>query len=429
MVGSVLTAGVAFTGQAAAATQSVSSCTTIDESGTYELTSDVDAGGETCFDIRASDVTLDGNGYTVTGAGGSERAFGVFVNGTEASVSNVTVTDVSVNRWFIGYHVRGASDVTIADTTAVDDRFYGYWVVTSDGVDIEDAVARDHTRSEGEGVSIIRSTDMVLDNVTSVDNDYGIHVDNDARDIRIVDSEISGNNNWGYYMRGYSGSGPANVTATNLTLGDAVVDVVASQNVVLEGADSLPAAPENGQAVSPPLRASTAGGSADSVLNLSAHYDDDGVNESSVELRQYDTDASEWSASPSSVVDADANTVTSPVEFTTNGVIFLSAVGRNATDGGSEPEPEPANFSVSELSAPANATVGDTVTVTANVTNTGGTEATQTVEFGLDTDADGTLDPLGINESVTLAAGASEMVSFDVPTDGLAAGTYTHGVS
>jgi len=82
----------------------------------------------------------------------------------------------------------------------------------------------------------------------------------------------------------------------------------------------------------------------------------------------------------------------------------------------------PANFQVSDLTAPSSATQGDSIQVTATVQNTGDQQGTQTVEFTFD----GTvLD----DESVTLAAGASQPVSFTVDTTPVAAGTYTHGVS
>ncbi|MFB6105925.1 MAG: CARDB domain-containing protein [Halobacteriaceae archaeon] len=85
---------------------------------------------------------------------------------------------------------------------------------------------------------------------------------------------------------------------------------------------------------------------------------------------------------------------------------------------------EPAFFDVSNLSAPANVTQGDPVTVTADVTNTGGTNATQSVEFRFEGTA-------LANETVSLDAGESRAVTFTVDgttTAGLAPGTYTHGV-
>lgn len=83
-------------------------------------------------------------------------------------------------------------------------------------------------------------------------------------------------------------------------------------------------------------------------------------------------------------------------------------------------EPQPF-FEVSNLDAPANVTVGENVTVTATITNTGGAEGTQTVEFQFNNGTSAT-------EDVTLAAGANTTVEFVLNTEGLSAGTYTHGV-
>ena len=84
--------------------------------------------------------------------------------------------------------------------------------------------------------------------------------------------------------------------------------------------------------------------------------------------------------------------------------------------------PDPASFQVSNLTAPSTATQGEPIEVTATVENTGTEEGTQTVEFEFD-------GSVLADQSVTLAGGASEEVSFDVDTTGVAAGTYTHGVA
>jgi PGF-CTERM protein len=92
--------------------------------------------------------------------------------------------------------------------------------------------------------------------------------------------------------------------------------------------------------------------------------------------------------------------------------------------------PLPANFSVSDLDAPSTVTQGENVTVTANVTNTGGLEGTQDVTFRLDANGDGTLEAgeTLASETVTLTSGETTSIEFEASTDGLATGTYLHGV-
>ena len=86
-----------------------------------------------------------------------------------------------------------------------------------------------------------------------------------------------------------------------------------------------------------------------------------------------------------------------------------------------EPADEVDSFEVSELDAPESATVGDTIDVSATVTNPNEEEATQTVAFRLEGD-------VIAREDVTLAEGESSTVSFGVDTSEVPPGEYVHGV-
>jgi hypothetical protein len=93
--------------------------------------------------------------------------------------------------------------------------------------------------------------------------------------------------------------------------------------------------------------------------------------------------------------------------------------------------PDPANFQVSNLNAPASATQGDNITVSADVTNDGDEEATQTVQFRLDVGDDGFGDAgdVVLSQDVELDPEESTTVEFtDIDTSELAPGDYTHGV-
>jgi len=83
---------------------------------------------------------------------------------------------------------------------------------------------------------------------------------------------------------------------------------------------------------------------------------------------------------------------------------------------------EPANFQIVGLS-PSDATVtqGDTVVVDVTVQNVGDEDGTQTVELDI--------NGIGFDESLTLAGGEADSVSFSVPTDDVEPGDYTHTVS
>ncbi|WP_161945920.1 BGTF surface domain-containing protein [Halalkaliarchaeum desulfuricum] len=83
-------------------------------------------------------------------------------------------------------------------------------------------------------------------------------------------------------------------------------------------------------------------------------------------------------------------------------------------------DPDPATFEVSDLDAPAEIDVGESVTVSATITNTGELEGTQTVEWQLEGD-------VVASEEVTLDADEDTTVEFTATPD-LDAGDYTHGI-
>ncbi|WP_170938207.1 CARDB domain-containing protein [Halorubrum sp. Hd13] len=94
-------------------------------------------------------------------------------------------------------------------------------------------------------------------------------------------------------------------------------------------------------------------------------------------------------------------------------------------------EPAAADFQVSNLQAPENATQGDAIDVSAEIDNAGEQTATKSVEFRIDANGDGFGDAgdVALSQNVELAGGESTTVEFtDVDTNPLAPGTYDHGV-
>ncbi|WP_336339647.1 PKD domain-containing protein [Haloarcula brevis] len=93
--------------------------------------------------------------------------------------------------------------------------------------------------------------------------------------------------------------------------------------------------------------------------------------------------------------------------------------------------PEPANFSVENLDAPSSVTQGETITVSAEIANEGEQADTQTIEFRLDADGNGTIETEETlaSQNVSLNAGETTEITFDgLETDPLTIGDYTHGV-
>lgn len=80
-----------------------------------------------------------------------------------------------------------------------------------------------------------------------------------------------------------------------------------------------------------------------------------------------------------------------------------------------------AAFGILNLNAPASTTSGDSITVEATVTNTGTTSGSTEVQYRIGQEVIG-------SETVSLEAGESTTVTFDVDVPALEPGTYSHGV-
>jgi hypothetical protein len=136
------------------------------------------------------------------------------------------------------------------------------------------------------------------------------------------------------------------------------------------------------------------------ALRLTLQYHDSqvpaGVAEEDLTIAYFDEDAGEWIELEGDV-DTEANTVTTRVRhFTTFAIL-----------GGIKP----AAFSVDGLTvSPAEATMGESVTISARVTNTGALEGSYDMTLEIHNVAEAT-------ERVVLAGGASRLVSFTVTRD------------
>jgi PGF-CTERM protein len=115
-----------------------------------------------------------------------------------------------------------------------------------------------------------------------------------------------------------------------------------------------------------------------------------------------------------------ALTLIAVIGFTvaTGGMVGASTTN-NAADDVAEASSH--DFTVSGLMAPDSAVAGENITVNATVENIGGATGSVAVEFLFD----GTVLQ---TENVTLGAGNTTDVSFDVSTEGIAPGEYTHSV-
>lgn len=163
LVALTVAAGVGAVSSGATAQTTVDSCTTITESGTYALTADIENAGDTaisqsCIEIRADDVTFDGNGHTIAGRGESHT------NAVAVSAADgVEVRNVEVHDWHAGVVAENAS-VTVSEV---------------------------HTHANAYGVRL-ENTSAEVSNNTVEENLVGVYAEGDG-DVSLSDNELSGN--------------------------------------------------------------------------------------------------------------------------------------------------------------------------------------------------------------------------------------------
>jgi hypothetical protein len=164
----VLVAGTAGT---ATATRNVSSCTTIDTAGEYQINRTITNGTTgACVEITTGDVVLDGQGNVVDGTNDTAGSVGVDVR-SGSGVSNVTVRNVTTENWATEIAVGGnVNSATIADANASANGERGLRINGSDATVTDTLVARNGPTAVNPVAVEIRGDGATFDNVTVRDN-------------------------------------------------------------------------------------------------------------------------------------------------------------------------------------------------------------------------------------------------------------------
>ena len=222
---------------------SIDGCTTIDSPGEYELASDI-AGNETCLEITASDVLLDGQGQALDGLD-YVTGVGVAINGT--AVSNVTVANLTVGTFYNGVSVEQAAEVTLRNLTVTDS---GADAVTLDGVANASVLDSNLSANRGSGLHAADATSaLAIENSTIAANTVGgnafsgLLVESSSAQVTIENNTIHQNPGEGIQVvNGVPGVAIRNNTISNNARAGVLVD--ASAGPVL--ADNVVTANERG---------------------------------------------------------------------------------------------------------------------------------------------------------------------------------------
>jgi len=173
LIASILILGTLGIQEAFAGITFISTCQLLDKPGeTYVLTAD-NLFSMSCFSIRADNITLDGNGHTISGS--------PFIKGSDFGVliidsTGVTIKNLNVENFPVGTLLFRSDGNTLTGNTLTNVGF-------SQLVGIELILSNDNTitgntiQKDQDGFRILSSSvgNHINDNLIT-DNEHGIHV-------------------------------------------------------------------------------------------------------------------------------------------------------------------------------------------------------------------------------------------------------------
>ncbi len=139
----------------------ISACSAITTAGVYTLTASVSNSGlRHCIRINVSDVVFDGQGFIIDGTD-TAATFGIFVENRTASLTNITIINVTVSDWRNGIYINNTLSGTVTNTNVT---------------------------SNTNGALVYNSINLTISNNTMSNNQFGIWFEN------VTNSNISTNN-------------------------------------------------------------------------------------------------------------------------------------------------------------------------------------------------------------------------------------------
>ncbi|MCK4355205.1 right-handed parallel beta-helix repeat-containing protein [Candidatus Parcubacteria bacterium] len=150
-----------------------------EETSTCTLTQDLTESVE----ITASNITLDCDGHSVTGA---DTGFGVYAN----RKTNVTVKNCVINDFHSGIYFYYGSNHSISNNNVSNNKYYGIRLTRSNNASLTDNIVNSNP---AWGISLDDSDNSVVINNTASNNYHGIFLcqcENNVLDNNTIDSNI-----------------------------------------------------------------------------------------------------------------------------------------------------------------------------------------------------------------------------------------------
>lgn len=231
--------------------EAIDSCTTIDEPGEYELSTDVASEGGVCVHVHSDGVVLDGNGHTISGTGNSsDGSVGLLVfNGSEDgldrtgdALDNVTVRNLTLTEHAHGVRlgqIAGDGPTVAMENVTASDNGDGVVAYGASNSSLSGVTA---TGNERSGIIVGETTSLDVRDVTASSNDVdGLVFDRSVSESNVTGVTAADNGRHGLVV----GMGSVDNTITNASSTNneragvvfADSDSTALQNATVDGND------------------------------------------------------------------------------------------------------------------------------------------------------------------------------------------------
>ncbi len=185
-------------------------CSDLDQVNTiYTLQNNISTTG-TCFNITADNITLDGNGYSITGDGNSGD-WGVY----SESRSNITVKNIIVTNFSRGIYLIYSNNSLIENSTSIENSQYGIFLASSFNNIVKDSTANSNLFY---GIVAANSNNnKIINNIVDSNTYYGIYLDTSSDNL-VSGGNINASGQYAIRLQG----GSLNNNLTNITITNSV---------------------------------------------------------------------------------------------------------------------------------------------------------------------------------------------------------------
>ena len=189
---------------------SLSACANLSTPNTvYNLTQSVSISGATCFNVTAQNVTLNCNGYSVTGNNASST-YGVYSN-----QFNTTIKNCNISNFQHGIYFNVATNGTISNTNASSTQTsgYGIWLYNSASYNTITSSTGNSTASYGIFLQSSSNYNTIINSTGAANTLHGIVLSSSYN--KVINSTGSSN----AYLGIYISSGSSNVVSNSIIKG------------------------------------------------------------------------------------------------------------------------------------------------------------------------------------------------------------------